>query len=204
MYKLDDDYDERIIRDLVPEEFDEIVMQDTEYTWIVEFYSDRCTAVYFFYYFSSLFHITLVKKYFFFLNNIIYFFFFLTFIEISHYFCSTTCFSFLFLRLFFASFLSLSSGPFCKSLAPEMKKASKMTEEVIPGKTRFGAVNSRVYEDMAERFGITGWPWVTSFHLGEKVEDMAGLGGAQSVVNWAQKMVEKTNPKGGVSRLSDE
>ena len=54
------------------------------------------------------------------------------------------------------------------------------------------------------RFGITGWPWVTSFHLGEKVEDMAGLGGAQSVVNWAQKMVEKTNPKGGVSRLSDE
>jgi thioredoxin-like negative regulator of GroEL len=136
LYKLDDDYDERIIRDLVPEEFDEIVMQDTEYTWIVEFYSDRC--------------------------------------------------------------------PFCKSLAPEMKKASKMTEEVIPGKTRFGAVNSRVYEDMAERFGITGWPWVTSFHLGEKVEDMAGLGGAQSVVNWAQKMVEKTNPKGGVSRLSDE
>ena len=48
LYKLDDDYDERIIRDLVPEEFDEIVMQDTEYTWIVEFYSDRCTAVYFF------------------------------------------------------------------------------------------------------------------------------------------------------------
>ena len=45
---------------------------------------------------------------------------------------------------------------------------------------------------------------MTSFHLGEKVEDMAGLGGAQSVVNWAQKMVEKTNPKGGVSRLSDE
>lgn len=136
LYKKDDDYDPRIIRDLVPEEFDEIVLGDTKYTWIVEFYSDRC--------------------------------------------------------------------PYCKSLAPEMKKASKITEEQIPGKTRFGAVNSRVFTDMADRFGITGWPWVTSFHKGEKIEDMAGLGGADSVVNWAKKIVSQTNPEGGVSRLSDE
>lgn len=136
LYKKDDDYDPRIIRDLVPEEFDEIVLGDTKYTWIIEFYSDRC--------------------------------------------------------------------PYCKSLAPEMKKASKITEEQIPGKTRFGAVNSRVFTDMADRFGITGWPWVTSFHKGEKIEDMAGLGGADSVVNWAKKIVGMTNPEGGVSRLSDE
>jgi thioredoxin-like negative regulator of GroEL len=136
LYKKDDDYDPRVIRDLVPEEFDEIVLGDTKYTWIVEFYSDRC--------------------------------------------------------------------PYCKSLAPEMKKASKITEEQIPGKTRFGAVNSRVFTDMADRFKITGWPWVTSFHKGEKIEDMAGLGGADSVVNWAKKIVGMTNPEGGVSRLSDE
>jgi thiol-disulfide isomerase/thioredoxin len=136
LYKIDDDYDPRIIRDLVPEEFDDIVLGDTKYTWIIEFYSDRC--------------------------------------------------------------------PFCKSLAPEMKKASKLTEEAIPGKTRFGALNSRVYEDMAERFKITGWPWVSCFFNGEKVDDMAGLGGADSVVNWAKRMVEQTNPPGGISRLSDE
>merc|ERR1719301_484165 len=136
LYKKDDDYDPRIIRDLVPEEFDEIVVKDTTYTWIVEFYSDRC--------------------------------------------------------------------PFCKSLAPEMKKASKITEEEIPGKTRFGAVNSRVFEGMADKYKITGWPWVACFHNGEKVEDMAGLGGADSVVRWAKSMVDKYKPKGGISRLSDD
>jgi thioredoxin-like negative regulator of GroEL len=136
LYKMDEDYTPRVIRDLVPEEFDDIVLKDTQYTWIIEFYSDRC--------------------------------------------------------------------PFCKSLAPEMKKASKIVEEQIPGMTRFGAVNSRVYEDMAERFSITGWPWVSCFHNGVKVDDMAGLGGADSVVNWAKKMVDEHKPTGGVSRMSDE
>jgi len=85
-----------------------------------------------------------------------------------------------------------------------MIKASKLTEEAIPGMTRFGAVNSRVYEDMADRFKITGWPWVSCFFNGEKVDDMAGLGGADSVVNWAKRKVEDTKPTGGVSRFSDD
>jgi thiol-disulfide isomerase/thioredoxin len=137
LYKIEPDYDPRVIRDLVPEEFDEIVLgSGTEYMWIIEFYSDRC--------------------------------------------------------------------PFCKSLAPEMIKASKLTEEAIPGMTRFGAVNSRVYEDMADRFKITGWPWVSCFFNGEKVDDMAGLGGADSVVNWAKRKVEDTKPTGGISRFSDD
>jgi len=86
-------------------------------------------------------------------------------------------------------------------LAPEMKKASKMVEEQVPGKIRFGAVNSRVYEDMADRFKITGWPWVSCFNMGEKVDDMAGLGGADSVVNWAKRMIDEHKPVGGISRL---
>ena len=47
-------------------------------------------------------------------------------------------------------------------------------------------MNSRIYHDLAERHGITGYPWVTSFYMGDKVEDMAGLGGAESVINWGK------------------
>ena len=50
----------------------------------------------------------------------------------------------------------------------------------------FGGVNSRVYHDIAEKHGITSYPWVTSFYKGKKMEDMAGLGGWESVYNWAK------------------
>eukprot|EP00944_MAST-04C_sp_MAST-4C-sp1_P014021 g14021.t1 len=75
--------------------------------------------------------------------------------------------------------------PFCKSLAPEIEKAAKAIKKKFPDQIRFGGVNSRIYHDLAERHGITGYPWVTSFYMGKKVEDMAGLGGADSVINWA-------------------
>ena len=75
--------------------------------------------------------------------------------------------------------------PFCKSLAPEIEKAAKAIKKKFPDEIRFGGVNSRIYHDLAERHGITGYPWVTSFYMGKKVEDMAGLGGADSVINWA-------------------
>ena len=47
-------------------------------------------------------------------------------------------------------------------------------------------MNSRVYHDIAEKHGITSYPWVTSFYKGKKIEDMAGLGGWESVYNWAK------------------
>jgi len=76
--------------------------------------------------------------------------------------------------------------PFCKSLAPEIEKAAKALKKEFPDSIRFGGVNSRIYHDLAERHGITGYPWVTSFYMGDKVEDMAGLGGAESVINWGK------------------
>lgn len=75
--------------------------------------------------------------------------------------------------------------PFCKSLAPEMVKAAHAIKKKFPNEIRFGGVNSRIFHEIAERFEVTGWPWVSSFYMGEKVEDMAGLGGAESVINWA-------------------
>eukprot|EP00943_MAST-04B_sp_MAST-4B-sp1_P003551 g3551.t1 len=74
--------------------------------------------------------------------------------------------------------------PFCQSLAPEIEKAAHALKKKFPDSVRIGGVNSRIYHDLAERHGITGYPWVTSFYMGEKVEDMAGLGGAESVINW--------------------
>ena len=48
-----------------------------------------------------------------------------------------------------------------------------------------------MYYDIAESWEITGYPWVCFFYNGKKVEDMAGLGGASSIVNWVTRMVEE-------------
>jgi len=78
--------------------------------------------------------------------------------------------------------------PFCNTLAPEIIKASKKVNEELPNEVVFGAVNSRVYHEIAEAHGITSYPWVASFYQGAKIEDMAGLGGWESVYNWAKAM----------------
>ena len=79
--------------------------------------------------------------------------------------------------------------PFCQSLAPEIiKAATQVMETDLPGQVKFGAVNTRVYHEIAEAHGITGYPWIASFYRGKKVEDMAGLGGAESVIRWANKI----------------
>jgi thiol-disulfide isomerase/thioredoxin len=79
--------------------------------------------------------------------------------------------------------------PFCNSLAPEIiKAAEKVYEEKGRNRISIGAINSRVYPEVAEAHAVTSWPWVTSFYQGKKIEDMAGLGGWESVYNWALKM----------------
>jgi len=77
--------------------------------------------------------------------------------------------------------------PFCNTLAPEMIKASKKVKEELGDQVIFGAVNSRVYHEIADAHDILSYPWVTSFYQGKKIEDMAGLGGWESVYNWAKK-----------------
>lgn len=86
--------------------------------------------------------------------------------------------------------------PFCKSLAPEMVKAARAIKKKFPDQVRFGGINSRIFHEIAERFGVTGWPWVSSFYMGEKVEDMAGLGGAESVINWATQKKQEVWKEG--------
>ena len=69
------------------------------------------------------------------------------------------------------------------SLAPEIIKAA--TKAQSEHKTlKYGACNSRVYDDLAEKFEILSYPWVAAFYQGKKVEDMAGMGGWESFYNW--------------------
>jgi len=85
--------------------------------------------------------------------------------------------------------------PICKSLAPEIIKAARqVTGE--HNKVRFGGVNSRVNWDIPEKFGVTSYPWIASFYKGQKIEDMRGLSGAQSVVNFATEQMKASDPTG--------
>jgi thioredoxin-like negative regulator of GroEL len=85
--------------------------------------------------------------------------------------------------------------PFCNSLAPEITRAAKTIYEQKGKKVRVGAINSRVYHEVAEQHGVTSWPWVTSFYQGKKVEDMAGLGGWESVYNFAMRIYRENYSK---------
>jgi hypothetical protein len=61
---------------------------------------------------------------------------------------------------------------------------------------RFGGLNTRIFKEVGEKFNITGFPWVSSFYQGAKTDDMAGLGGADSVINWANKKIADHSPSG--------
>lgn len=84
--------------------------------------------------------------------------------------------------------------PFCKSLEPEIVKAQEALLEEFGKdgpKAQVSALNSRIFHDTAEEQGVTGYPWVAAFYNGAKVEDMAGLGGWESVVNFAKKKIDE-------------
>eukprot|EP00930_Biecheleria_cincta_P056572 TRINITY_DN42658_c0_g1_i1.p1 TRINITY_DN42658_c0_g1~~TRINITY_DN42658_c0_g1_i1.p1 ORF type:complete len:637 (-),score=120.24 TRINITY_DN42658_c0_g1_i1:61-1971(-) len=88
--------------------------------------------------------------------------------------------------------------PFCRSLKPEYIKASDEIKKQLGEHVRFGALNSRAFPDLAERFGVTSYPWIISVYAGSKGEDMAGLGGAETIIEWAKlqhKKLWKKEPK---------
>ena len=74
------------------------------------------------------------------------------------------------------------------SHSPLSLSRSRKVSEKFPDTVQFHGVNSRIFFDVAEGQGITGYPWVCFYYKGEKVQDMAGLGGSDSIVNWVTKM----------------
>lgn len=88
--------------------------------------------------------------------------------------------------------------PFCKSLKPEVIQASKELKKKFNGEVRIGAVNSRAFDQIQHRFGVSSYPWIISVYAGKKISDMAGLGGSDSIVNWGalnHREVWKAKPK---------
>jgi len=79
--------------------------------------------------------------------------------------------------------------PHCKTLVPEMISAAEKLRKSL-GKTqvRVAAINARVFFEASEEHGVTGLPWVTGWYDGQRLEDMAGLSDAQSVVRWGTRM----------------
>eukprot|EP00960_Hanusia_phi_P050038 759951-Hanusia_phi.AAC.2 len=86
--------------------------------------------------------------------------------------------------------------PICKSLTKEFLQASREVGQELPGRVRFGGVNSRVNEEIAQFYGVTSYPWVASFYQGNKIEDMRGLSGADSIKKFALAISERMQPAG--------
>ena len=87
--------------------------------------------------------------------------------------------------------------PICNTLAPSMIKAAEKLKEDFHGKVRLGAINSRVYHDiLATPYEVLSYPWVTSFYLGDKVEDMSGLGEWESIYNFGKSKFESIYKEG--------
>lgn len=97
--------------------------------------------------------------------------------------------------------------PICDSLAPEITKGAKdaMAEINKDGKIKlkYGGCNSRVYDDLAEAFGVGSYPWVASFFGGKKLEDMAGMGGSDSFKNWGIEQFNKYYKEGGADKTAE-
>lgn len=104
-------------------------------------------------------------------------------------------------RLWVVEFYS-DRCPHCKQLVPEVIKAAKYLKWSL-GRSRIGfaAINARVFFEDAEKWGITGLPWVTAYYRGEKLPDMSGLSDANSIIQWTQRMSESywRKKEGGVS-----
>merc|ERR1719478_1597183 len=76
--------------------------------------------------------------------------------------------------------------PICNTMAPAYIEGAKKAQEEFPAaQIRYGAVNSRVFaEELAKPYGVTSYPWVTSFYMGKNIGHMSGMGGSDSFYKW--------------------
>ena len=80
----------------------------------------------------------------------------------------------------------------CKNLAPEWAKAA--TE--LKGKVKLGAVDSTVHQNLAQRYGIRGYPTIKFFPAGSKTQAEEYDGGRTSsdIVQWAMNKFAEAAP----------
>jgi len=77
----------------------------------------------------------------------------------------------------------------CKKLAPEWAKAA--TE--LKGKVKLGAVDATQFQDLAQRYGVRGYPTIKYFPAGAKLDAEEYDGGrtAGDIVQWAENKLEQ-------------
>ena len=96
--------------------------------------------------------------------------------------------------------------PICNTMAPQFIEAAQKAQADYPdAHLRYGAVNSRVFgAELAAPFGVTSYPWVTSFYLGANVGHMAGMGGWESFYRWGKAKVDEVWVRGGEANSAAE
>ena len=91
----------------------------------------------------------------------------------------------------------------CKALAPEWVRASNELE----GKFNLGAVDATVHQNVAQRYGVRGYPTIKYFPPGNKdqpPEDYQGGRTANDIVMWAMQKMEEAGWEPEVDELNDE
>lgn len=81
----------------------------------------------------------------------------------------------------------------CKKLEPEWNEAATK----LKGQVKVGKVDATVEKNLAQRFGISGFPTIKVFHYGSKsdskAEEYQGPREAGGIVSYALDLVEKTD-----------
>jgi len=91
----------------------------------------------------------------------------------------------------------------CKNLEPEWNKAA--TD--LKGKVKVGKVDATVYQKIAGRYGINGYPTIKVFPAGEKngkVDKYEGPRDASSIASFALEQLEKYGIIPDVEQLTNE
>lgn len=90
----------------------------------------------------------------------------------------------------------------CKNLEPEWAKAA--TE--LKGKVKLGALDATVNQNMAQRYGIRGYPTIKYFGPGAKgqPEDYDGGRSASDIVTWAMNKFAENAPPPELVELTEQ
>lgn len=84
----------------------------------------------------------------------------------------------------------LATGGHCKNLAPEWEQAA--TE--LKGSVKLGAVDATVHSNLAQKYGVKGYPTIKVFPAGKKskAKDYNGPREAAGIVDYASRLLEES------------
>ncbi|CAF1583844.1 unnamed protein product [Adineta steineri] len=91
----------------------------------------------------------------------------------------------------------------CKNLAPEWARAA--TE--LKGKVKLGVVDATVHQQLAQRYGVQGFPTIKFFQAGRKdgqAEDYDGGRTANDIVAWALDKAQANIPEPEVLEITNQ